>query len=91
MKCQFIKNGRLFDCIALTAMNNNGFKEISIMITGKSKSVLYNTGSHHWVLPSTLVPLGKSKQKRDCVETKMTALEHGAFMRALPKYYGESV
>lgn len=90
MKCQFINNGRLFDCEALTAANNNGFKEISIRIIGKSGSVLYCVGSYHWVLPSTLVPCCKSKQKRDHVETKVSALELRAFLDSLPKFEGES-
>lgn len=90
MNCQFINNGRLFDCEALQAMNINGFKEIAIRITGKSGSVMYCVGSHHWVLPSTLVPCGKSKQKRDHVETKVSALDLRAFLDALPKFEGES-
>lgn len=90
MECQYINNGRLFDCVALTAINCNGFKEISIRITGKSNSVLYSYGSHHWVLPSTLFPRGVSKQKRDCVETKISAIALSQFRAALPKFEGES-
>lgn len=86
IKCQYINNGRLFDCVALDATDNNGFREIAIRVTGKSKSVLYHVGSHHWVLPSTLFPIGASKQKRDCVETKIGAIALSEFRNdKLPK------
>jgi hypothetical protein len=85
MICQYINNGRLFDCIAVQAINNNGFTEIAIRITGKSNSVRFSVGSYHWVMPATLVPIGSSKQKRDHVETKISALAMAEFKSKLPK------
>ena len=92
MRCQYINNGRLFDCVALTAMNSGGFKEISIRITKAPRGcILHSAGTHHWVMPSELFPHGASKQKRDHVETKIGALALATFRKSLPKFEGEEV
>ena len=90
MRCQYVNNGRLFNCEALAADNNRGFKEVAIRITKAPRgSILYSAGTVHWVLPSTLFPHGVSKQKRGCVETKIGAVALSQFRAALPKFGGE--
>jgi len=70
MDALLVRNGTAYPCRVLATANHGGFDEYSVRFTGKSKSVLYASGSHAWVLPSELHRVGSVKVSRNGVAIK---------------------
>jgi hypothetical protein len=83
MNAIYVNNGTAYPCQVLQSAVHNGFTEIEVRFTGKSRSVLQASGSHAWVLPSQLHRVGAVKKTRGGVITK-DPVSRVAFLQSLP-------
>ena len=84
MNATYVNNGTAYPCQVLRAINYNGFTEIEVRFTGKSRSVLQASGSHAWVLPSQLHRVGAVKKTRGGGVITKDPVSRVAFLQSLP-------